>query len=135
MLPMRRHRRLAAVLVLLGAAGAAIAAPAGTSSGPSTAGRSSAAPECELQVTRGVGSVELLALAHAASGAEGEYDLRVSGRGTNIRQGGPFATGPGGTAELGMVTLGGGGAAYVADLDIKVGGKTVSCSRRIGGGI
>ncbi len=126
--PLARPGRLAAALLLLGAAGAAVAGPVGARSPAATA-------ECELDVTRGVGSVELTALAHAGKATRGEYDLRVSGRGTDIRQGGPFTTGPDGTAELGMVTLGTGGSAYTADLEITVGGETISCSRRIGGGI
>lgn len=127
MLSLRRHR-LAAALILLGATGVAFAGPVGA--------RSNAAPaECELKVGRGVGSVELTALAHAAKATRGEYDFRVSGRGTDIRQGGPFVTGPDGTAELGLVTLRTGGSAYTADLQIEIAGKTISCSRRIGGGI
>lgn len=128
-MPMLRSRpRLAAALVLLGATGAAFAGPAVT--------RPSEGPvRCELDVSRRGGSVELTALAHAEKATRGEYAFRVSGRGTDIRQGGPFAIASGGTEQLGTVTLGAGGSGYDADLTVVVSGKTISCSGRVGGGI
>ncbi|WP_442880248.1 curli-like amyloid fiber formation chaperone CsgH [Aurantimonas sp. A2-1-M11] len=77
----------------------------------------------------------MTALAHAEKATRGEYAFRVSGRGTDIRQGGPFAVASGGTALLGTVTLGAGGSGYDADLTVVVDGKTISCSERVGGGI
>jgi hypothetical protein len=128
-MPMIRSRhRLAAPLVLLGATGAAFAGPAVT--------RSSEGPvRWELDVSRRGGSVELTALAHAEMAMRGDYALRVSGRGTDIQQGGPFAVASGGTAQLGRITLGAGGSGYDADLTLLVSGKTISCSDRVGGGI
>jgi hypothetical protein len=128
-MPMLRSRhRLAAALVLLGATGAAFAGPAVT--------KSSEGPiRCELDVSRRGGSIELTALANAEKATRGEYAFRVSGRGTDIRQGGPFAVASGGTVQLGTVTLGTGGSGYDADLTLVVAGKTISCSDRVGGGI
>lgn len=125
---LRPRHRLAAALVLLGATTAAFAGPAVTRSGE-------APIRCELDVSRRGGSVELTALAHAAKSARGEYAFHVSGRGTDIRQGGPFAIGSGGTEQLGMVTLSAGGSGYDADLTVVVDGKTISCSGRVGGRI
>lgn len=123
-----RRRRLAAALVLLGATGAAFAGPAVTRSG---GGAGEGAIRCELDVSRRGGSVELTALAHAAKAARGEYAFQVSGRGTDIRQGGPFAIAAGGTERLGTVTLGAG--SYDADLQVVAGGTTITCSDRVGG--
>ena len=125
---LRPRHRLAAALVLLGATGAAFAGPAGTLSGEGPA-------RCELDVSRRDGSVELTALAHAEKATRGEYAFRVSGRGTDIRQGGSFTIASGGTEQLGTVTLGAGGSGYDADLTLVVSGKTISCSGRVGGGI
>jgi hypothetical protein len=125
---LRPRHRLVAALVLLGATGAAFAGPAVTQSGEEPV-------RCELDVTRRGGSVELTALAHAEKTTRGEYAFRVSGRGTEIRQGGPFAIASGGTEQLGTVTLGAGGSGYGADLSVVVDGKTISCSGRVGGGI
>ncbi|UIJ73432.1 curli-like amyloid fiber formation chaperone CsgH [Aurantimonas sp. HBX-1] len=124
---LRPCHRLAAALVLLGATGAAFAGPAGTisSEGP---------VRCELDVSRRGGSVELTALAHAEKATRGEYAFHVSGRGTDIRQGGSFTIASGGTEQLGTVTLSGGGSGYDADLTLVVSGKTISCSGRVGGG-
>ena len=125
---LRPRHRLAAALVLLGATTAAFAGPAVTRSGE-------APVRCELDVSRRGGSVELTALAHAAKSARGEYAFHVSGRGTDIRQGGPFAIGSGGTEQLGMVTLSAGGSGYDADLTVVVDGKTIPCSAQVGGRI
>lgn len=125
-MPKLRHRRLAAALVLLGATGAALAGPVGQRPGQSP-------PECKLEIARHGAGVALTAVAHAGRSTSGRYDLRVSGRGTDIRQGGPFDIGANRTARLGTVTMGAG--SYDVELDLVVDGDTISCSRRIGGGI
>lgn len=123
--------RLMAALLLLGATGAAFAGPALS---PSRGGVGEGPVRCELDVSRRSGSVELTALAHADRPTRGEYAFEVSGRGTDIRQGGPFAVAAGGTERLGTVTLGAGASGTSADLKLLVGGKTIRCSDRVGGG-
>lgn len=125
---LRPRHRLAAALVLLGATSAAFAGPAVTRSGE-------APVRCELDVSRRGRTVELTALVHAEKATRGEYAFHVSGQGTDIRQGGPFAIALGGTEQLGRVTLGAGGSGYDADLAVVVDGKTISCSDQVGGGI
>lgn len=123
----RSRRRLAAAFVLLGATGAALAAPA--------TGRPEAAKgpiQCELEVSRRAGSVELTALAHADKATRGQYRFRVSGQGTDIRQGGPFAVPAGRTEQLGTVTLGANAANANAELEIVVGSTTIRCAERLG---
>lgn len=126
-----RHR-LAVALVLLGAAGAAFAGPAVSRPGADADG---GPVRCELDVARRGGSVQLTALAHADKATRGEYAFEVSGRGTDIRQGGPFAVAAGGTERLGTVTLGAGAAGANAELTLFVGGARIQCTDRLGGRI
>lgn len=110
-----------------------VASPAVLAAGAKTG---DAAPaSCELRlVTRG-GALTLTALARAGEDAAGRYELRVTGPGTSIRQGGPFRIGPDGTATLGTVGLNAGGEGFDARLDVDLGGRTQSCTKRIPGGI
>lgn len=118
----------AAALLLL------VTASAGALGGMAQAARVPEPARCEIRLSRAGGGVTLTALAHAEHRVAGQYALRISGSGTDIRQGGPFEAAPGRPATLGTISLGGGGG-YRADLDLDVGGRTVSCAQRIGGGI
>lgn len=121
-------RRAGALLV---AAVACVAAAGLTTAAP----REARPARCEIRLDRSGGSVTLTALAHSDKRVAGRYSLRVSGAGTDIRQGGPFEAAPGRAATLGTVSLGLSGGTARADLDLDVGGETLSCSQRIGGGI
>ncbi len=121
--------RRAAVLALLAAVSG------GALSGMALAARSPEPARCEIDLSRKGGSVTLTARAHADKRIAGQYSLLISGSGTRIRQGGPFEAAPGRPATLGTVTLGTSGSAYRAELDLDLASETVSCSKRIGGGI
>lgn len=121
-------RRLAALLLLAAGSGGALASMASASGGAKLA-------SCEIALSRSAGALTLTALAHADRNVAGRYSLRVSGSGTDIRQGGSFEVAPDRPATLGTVTLGSSGAHYRADLDLHLGTETLSCSRRIGGAI
>ncbi|WP_416356496.1 curli-like amyloid fiber formation chaperone CsgH [Aureimonas phyllosphaerae] len=121
-------RRAGALLL---AAVASLAAAGLTTAAPREAGPA----RCEIRLDRTGGSVTLTALAHADKRVAGRYSLRVSGAGTDIRQGGPFEAAPGRTTTLGTVSLSLSGGSARADLDLDVGGETLSCSQRIGDGI
>lgn len=123
-----RLPHIAAVLALTVAGGAALALPA-------TAGPGNDAARCELRVARQGGALALTALAHAKEEVSGRYRLRVSGPGTNIQQSGDFVAAPGHAATLGSVTLNAGAQGLDARLDVVVNGETLSCARRVAGGI
>lgn len=123
-------RRLATVLLGLGAAVAAIGAgEAGSSSGPL---------RCEIDTMRNGGMVTLAATVHSELPLDGSYSFRVKsaagGGGSNISQGGGFYAAPDAPATLGRVSLGG-NAIYDATLEVKSGGLAVSCEERVGGAL
>lgn len=120
-------RRLAAAtgLVCL-AAGATIGAAGAAPDGPAA---------CEIVAQRQGASLQLTALARAERAVTGSYTFEVAstrGGNTRIRQGGDFTAGPGRPATLGTLGLDA-GAIYDATLELKVGGRTMACTERVGG--
>lgn len=122
------RRRAAALLLVAAVSGSTLA-------GMAQAARTSEPVRCEIALSRSAGTITLRALAHSETRVSGSYRLRVSGSGSEIRQGGRFEAAPGRTAVLGTVTLGTSGGGYRADLDLDLGDEVLSCSQRIGGGI
>ncbi|MBB3950764.1 curli-like amyloid fiber formation chaperone CsgH [Aureimonas jatrophae] len=110
------------------------AAPAVLAAG-SQAGGGVDRPGCELRLASRGNALTLTALARAGEDAAGHYALSVTGPGTSIRQNGPFRIGPDGTATLGTVGLTAGGGGFDARLEVDLGGRTQSCTRRVPGGI
>ncbi|MQB46452.1 curli-like amyloid fiber formation chaperone CsgH [Rhizobium sp. ICMP 5592] len=123
-------RRVMAALALL-------LVPAGALAAMATAGQSVEPVRCEIRATPESGMVALEALVHADKNASGTYSFRVESvggaGGTNIEQSGAFNATSGRPATLGAVTLGAKGAVYDATLDVTVGGKSISCTQRVGG--
>jgi len=122
-------RRLALALLLAGTAAGAV------SGGPALAAPARNEARCELRVERAGGGVALTALAHADAPVSGRYALRVSGAGTDIRQGGSFSAAPGRPATLGTVSLGSRQLAARAALDLTVDGRTLTCRSGAAGGL
>lgn len=123
----RSNGRIAAILALVATSGVALAHPL----------LKAAADEplrCELKVARTPSGTALTALVQSKDRASGRYDFEVTGRGTDIRQGGPFAVRPGEPETLGTVTLGG-GASFDAELTVTAGSRKATCEKRIGGAI
>lgn len=88
---------------------------------------------CEIVATPSGRTTAIEGVVHSDATLTGSYQLRVSGPGTNISQGGPFDAAAGRPATLGSVTLGGTGGSYDVRLDVEAGGASTSCSQRIGG--
>ncbi|MBB3612439.1 curli-like amyloid fiber formation chaperone CsgH [Rhizobium sp. BK602] len=113
--------------------------PAGALATMVTAGPSDGPLRCEIRATPQGGMVALEALAHADKRVSGTYSFHIEsaggGGGSNIDQSGAFDAAPGRAAMLGSVSLGAKGAVYDATLDITTGGKSISCSQRVGGAI
>ena len=126
----KHPRRLTAVLALLLVPVGAVAAM--TASSQSDAGR-----RCEIRATQGGGMVKLDALVQTDKRISGNYAFRIekSGGGGSsvVNQNGAFNAGAGETATLGSVTLDSQNTDYKATLDIKVGDRTLTCTRRTGG--
>lgn len=87
---------------------------------------------CEIVASSSGGMTQIAGLAHAGKALSGSYQLRVSGPGTSINQGGEFDAASGRPATLGSVTLGGSARSYDVRLEVRAGGHTVSCAERIG---
>ncbi|GGE15487.1 hypothetical protein GCM10011390_38260 [Aureimonas endophytica] len=125
-----RRAVLALALVLLPAGALATIGDAGASAGPL---------RCEIRAVPSGGMVALEALARSDRSVGGSYAFQVTsagrGGGTDIHQGGAFRAAAGETARLGRVTLGADGAVYDATLDVTVGGRTISCTERVGGAL
>ncbi|WVT76562.1 curli-like amyloid fiber formation chaperone CsgH (plasmid) [Sinorhizobium chiapasense] len=125
-----RPRRMMAALALLFATASALAtyAAADHSDGP---------VRCEIRATPDGDTVTLEALVHADRSVSGGYSFHVEGADGNgnsdVEQSGTFSATPGRPATLGTVTLEANGTVYDADLDIRVGGKKVSCDERVSG--
>jgi hypothetical protein len=120
-----------------GAALAAIGFAAGAGNAGATGEAETSGPvRCEIQASSAAGMTTLQGVVHADTAVTGTYSFRVTGSGgggsSNIQQGGMFAAGPEGPAELGQVMLSG-GSAYDARLEITADGTTLECSKRVGG--
>ena len=96
-------------------------------------GQGSGPISCEIVATPSGGMTAIEGVARSDTAMTGSYQLRVSGPGTNISQGGPFDASAGRPATLGSVMLGGSGGSYDVRLEVETGGASASCSERIGG--
>ena len=102
--------------------------------GFATAGqKANAGPlSCEIVTRASGGMTSIEGVAHADRALAGSYQLRITGPGANISQGGDFDASPGRAATLGSDTLGGNGGSYDEKLEVTAGGKTTSCTERVG---
>ncbi|MGQ2908709.1 MAG: curli-like amyloid fiber formation chaperone CsgH [Aliihoeflea sp.] len=120
--------RTAAPLAVLGSA-VLMACTVGAT-GASQPAATTSSPVCEI-VTKSAGGMTIIeGVVTSPSALTGSYTLRVSGSGTNIRQGGEFAAVAGEKTVLGQVSLGGNARAYEIDLKVEVGGRTIPCNTR-----
>lgn len=121
--PLPNRRFLSAALIL---AGAGVAAACTTSS---AARATDAAPfACEIAVSEAGHGTRFEARVQAAETLSGQYAFTLSGRGTNIRQGGPFTARAGETVTLGQSMLSGAASAYDTELTLTVDGQRYSCA-------
>lgn len=120
--------RMAAPLAVLGSAVLMACTAGATGTGQPAATASS--PVCEI-LTRSSGGMTIIeGVVTSPSALSGSYTLRVSGSGTNIRQGGDFAAAAGEKTMLGQVSLGGNARAYAINLTVEASGKTIPCNIR-----
>lgn len=122
--------RTSATIAIL-AAGVAAGIGAATAGGDSAARSAGGQLECEIVTSNTGGRIAIEGVAHAQRSLTGTYQLRVSGPGTNINQGGDFDAAAGRSATLGSVTLGGGQRGYDIKLEVNSGGDRASCSKRV----
>jgi hypothetical protein len=115
---------------------ALVLASASLGTGMASAGGSQAV-RCEIKVTERGSSIDLEGVVIAKSEIRGSYDFSVSksggGGSSDIHQSGDFRAGPGNTATLGTVSLGGNGGSYVAKLKVLSDGRAIECRERVGG--
>jgi hypothetical protein len=125
--------RLGIVVPALAALGV-VAAGAGSSESANAA----TPLACEIEVNRAAGGVELQALVATTRDTSGSYRLSVAksggGGSANINQSGGFEVRGGAPRVVSSVNLGGDGR-YVAHLWVTAGGRTVECTRRVGGSL
>lgn len=127
----RLTTRLAALMLGLATAGLAVGATQAhsDSNDPDKGGPLS----CEIEARHQGGMLAMRGVVHADTEVSGSYQLRVrsvgAGGSTDISQGGGFTAGPGDTAELGQVMLGG-APAYDVQLDVDADGIRIECEER-----
>lgn len=120
-LPRNTRRFLPAALIL---AGAGLGAACTTAS----VAQDTAAPfACQISVEETGRATAFRGLVQANESLSGSYSLSLSGRGTNIRQGGAFSAQAGETVTLGQSMLSGDAADYDAELSLTVNGATYRC--------
>jgi hypothetical protein len=123
-LPLPSRRFLSAALIL---AGAGVAAACTTTS--AARATDAAAPfACEIAVSEASHGTRFEARVQATEALSGQYSFSLAGRGTNIRQGGPFTARPGQTVTLGQSMLSGAASAYDTELTLTVNGQRYSCA-------
>ena len=114
-----------AMLVALAAAGTTVGA------GMASNGTASDGPlSCAIETSRSGGAIAIESTATSTRAASGSYSFSVRGGGTDIRQGGEFEADAGETVALGTIMLDGG--SYDLKLEVSSGGRSASCSQRIG---
>ncbi len=125
--------RLGIVVSALAALGV-VAAAAGS-------GQSAKAPgslTCDIEVNQAASGVELQALVSALRDTSGSYRLSVAksggGGSANINQSGGFDVRGGAPRVVSTVSLGGDGR-YSARLSVTAEGRTVECTRHVGGAL
>jgi len=93
-------------------------------------GATASSPACEI-ITRNLGGMTVIeGVVTSDKAVSGSYSLRVSGSGTNIRQGGEFDAAANEKTVLGKVSLGGSTRAYDIDLKVEADGRTLPCKTR-----
>ena len=117
--------RMAAPLTVLASA-TLIAWTAGATGTTQT----NASTACEIVTSKTSGMTIIEGVVTSGKAISGTYSLRVSGSGTNIRQGGDFDAAPNEKTALGKVSLGGSASDYDIDLKVETGGRTVPCNTR-----
>jgi len=120
-LPLKTRRFLPAALILAGAGFAAACTTA------SVAQEAAAPFACQISVDDTGRATTFRGLVQASESLSGSYSFSLAGRGTNIRQGGPFSAHAGQTVTLGQSMLSGDAADYDVELTLTVGGETYSC--------
>lgn len=117
--------RIAAPLTVLASA-TLMACTAGATGTTQT----NASTACEIVTSKTSGMTIIEGVVTSGKAISGTYSLRVSGSGTNIRQGGDFDAAPNEKTVLGKVSLGGNASAYDIDLKVETGGRTIPCNTR-----
>lgn len=93
---------------------------------------------CEIHEKTTRSGVALEGVVKTKTDVAGSYRFKISASGgagsSDINQSGDFTAGPNAESSLGYVMLGGGGI-YDARLDVTIDGRTIRCSKRIGGSL
>jgi len=121
-LPRKTRRFFPAALILAGAGLAAACTTASVAQDTATAPFA-----CQIAVEDTGRATSFRGLVQASESLSGSYSLHLTGRGTNIRQGGGFSARAGETVTLGQSMLSGDAADYTAELTLTVNGATYSC--------
>ena len=91
---------------------------------------------CEIHEKTTRAGVALEGVVTSKTAVEGSYRLKVTASGaagsSDINQSGEFTAGAKTASSLGSVMLGGNGS-YDARLDVTIDGRTIRCSKRVGG--
>jgi hypothetical protein len=115
---------------------AAVGLSAGASSGQST--KAIDQLKCQIDVSRTASGIELQAVVSTGRDTAGNYRLRIdkSGGGGNatIDQSGGFEANAGAPRVVSTVGLGADGR-YTARLSVSADGRTLECTRRVGGSL
>lgn len=86
--------------------------------------------QCEIATQKSSGGMTVIeGRVHAPEAISGTYNLKISGPGANISQGGDFEASAGKVAVLSSVALSGSGQRIT--LDVTADGHTASCSKRL----
>ncbi len=118
-----KTRRILLPAMILAGAGLAAACNSTTASPVST----TAPFACDIAVEEDGRMVNFQGRVQASEAISGSYNLHLSGRGTNIRQGGPFSARAGEIVTLGQSRLSGAPESFDAELSITVDGTEFSC--------
>lgn len=102
---------------------------AATNSATATPPAADPAPiACDVAVEQHGRMVSFQGRVQASEDLSGIYSLTLSGGGTNIRQGGPFAAEAGDIVTLVQANLSGSPGRYDVDLTLSIDGETYSCA-------
>jgi hypothetical protein len=92
--------------------------------------------KCEIEVSQTASGVELQAVVSTGRDTTGSYRLRIAktggGGSASIDQSGGFEVSAGASRVVSTVSLGADGR-YTARLSVAADGRTVECTRRVGG--
>lgn len=130
-IPFRRTPALIVGLTLAGLAAAACGIPA--SQAGTTTADANAPLRCELVMEPVSGGTRIAGRVFSNSSVTGTYTMaitsRSSGGTSTIRQSGDFEAAAGAPATLTETRLMGSPASHSIDLDVRVGGRRVSCAQ------